>query len=222
MGQFIAASAFKNVLPENLSREIVDYAKKFDVACELAEDDSPTEENWDILIYKPQNGWTVVLWPTYFGVHDFGICREISEKLGILVSSVHVYDGDYWSHGLFENGKILDLFCSRPTYFEEHRKDFERLKKKWQGKDEIIAGSFGVQRGLIAPYLKDIDLLKVNELGKVFPNDQFELSDFWVFVDFWQKAGIIYPDYPENSAYEIRLRLAEDFGDKLPAGGFEL
>jgi hypothetical protein len=58
------------------------------------------------------------------------------------------------------------------------------------------------------------------ELGKAFPDDEFELDSPWVFVDFWRRLGPRYPQHP--SASPARIRLASGWLNKLPAGDAEL
>jgi hypothetical protein len=42
----------------------------------------------------------------------------------------------------------------------------------------------------IAPYFATVG---ENHMGKAFADDEFELSNFWVFTDFWRRVGISYP-----------------------------
>lgn len=51
---------------------------------------------------------------------------------------------------------------------------------------------------------------------KPLPDDHTTLSDVWIFTDFWQKAGITYPDtdLPQRS-----VRFNEPGHEALPTGG---
>ena len=51
---------------------------------------------------------------------------------------------------------------------------------------------------------------------KAYPTDETTLEDFWVFMDFWAKLGIRYPDIPDEKPSVI-LRITGDFMAKLPA-----
>jgi hypothetical protein len=57
-------------------------------------------------------------------------------------------------------------------------------------------------------------------MGRAFPDDEFELDDAWVFVDFWRRLGPRYPD--ETTSHARALRLAPDWAGKLPDGDEEL
>jgi len=44
-------------------------------------------------------------------------------------------------------------------------------------------------------------------------DDQFPLGDYWVFVDFWKRLGIMYPDMREPVT---RVRLNRFYNKRLP------
>ena len=52
-------------------------------------------------------------------------------------------------------------------------------------------------------------------------NDEFELGDVWVFVDFWRHLGIRYPEPADGPvAGEVAIRFI-DKPSALPTGGSE-
>lgn len=186
----------------------------------------------DATVFASKDRWTIVLWPEYFNIHDFSICAALSERLPTLVSTVHVYDGDYWVHGLFEQGHLLDQFCSQPYYFAEDSETANQMKAKWRGSPEAIAPRFQVPVDAIRGYLSHLPLPEVSAPQsrsllsflkrhkpnvsdrKVKSDDAFGLDNFWVFTDFWRSLGIRYPD--DMTKWAKLLRFASDFTEHLP------
>ena len=118
MGHFLAVSAFRDRSVQSVSDAVVAYAKRFDCDCEPATGGEP-DDSRDALVFPPENGWTAILWPSYFNIHDIELCRNVSSALAAIVSTVHVYDGDYWTHALIESGTVRDVFASMPYYFAD-------------------------------------------------------------------------------------------------------
>lgn len=143
-------------------------------------------------IWTPVNGWTVVIWPTWFT--DLNIVSpKLSADLGTLASAISVYDGDFWTHQLWRNGVELDRFNSSPEYFAPDRQELRRLREEWAGRPDVVAQAFGVNadtvaRYLIPPYIGFFGRLRGRR--KPFPDDASTLGDVWVFVDFWRRLGI--------------------------------
>lgn len=138
-----------------------------------------------------------------------------------LVCTVHVYDEDYWVNAIFEKGTSVSLFASEPSYFSESEEDAAKLKAKWSGDANAVSQLLSVPQEAISPYFVHLDAENPNQPGKAFPDDEFELSNFWVFTDFWRQLGITYPADVTN--YQERLRLPKGFGRKLPfSDQFEL
>ena len=233
MGYFLAVSAFQDSTVEKLAQAIQQYAAEFGVACQIF--DPPQNESspkTDTTVFSPTNGWTIVLWPEYFNIHDFPICEVLSDRLSTLVSTIHVYDGDYWAHGLFEKGQLIDQFCSQPGYFAENLEIAEQMKARWQGNPEAVASRFKVPVDVVRGYLVHFSPSEENvpqprsllsflkrrkprvSDHKVKPDDEFELDNFWVFTDFWKRLGIHYPD--DMTGWARLLRLASDFTNHLP------
>lgn len=202
MGNFLAATAVKGACVEAVGA-VLDYMEAHGAAAELLEGEPPGR--LDAHFVEQPGGWTVILWPAYFNVHDFPVAAEISGKLRTLVSTMNVYDDDCWSHGLFENGVELDRFCSCPEVA-----DLE--PEEWKGDPALLARKFGVEPAMVAAYYQHISD-DTDPDARAFEDDEFELCDTWVFTDFWKRLGIDYPDPPER----VRLvRLDKRFADKLP------
>jgi hypothetical protein len=220
MGHFLAVSAFRDQSVEAVASSTISYASMYGLACKTM-GPGKADERVDLIIFAPQNRWTVVLWPQYFNVHDMELCRFLSEELSSLVSTVHVYHDDYWANATFDRGNTLSLFASVPGYFTESEGDAQRLKAKWSGNVSAVSMAVSVPEETISPHLVHLDPQRPNQPGKAFPDDRFELWNFWVFTDFWRRLGIAYP--ADVGDYRERLRLPKDFGRKLPCGDqFEL
>jgi hypothetical protein len=186
----------------------------------------------DALIFEQQNEWRVILWPEYFNVHDFAICQAMSERLQTLVSTVHVYDDDYWAHGMFQNGVLIDKFCSIADYFAKEDASARVLLEDWRGNADKVADAIGVTSGTVSRYMVSLSprsqtrrlfgLLSRTSppSGKAYADDTCPIDDFWVFTDFWRRLGIIYPE--NMSSWALLLRFPPNFSERLPTGEYQL
>jgi hypothetical protein len=155
-----------------------------------------------------------VLWPRYFNIHDFPLARAVASARSWLVSTVHVYDGDYWEHLCCSGGAELHAFGSRPRYWQDDAPaDYQRMMA-YATEPSRLAAALGVSPQVIQPYLVDVDALSDPE-AKALPDDEATLGDIWVFVDFWRRLGIVFPTPPQNRAAVLRVGL--NVAKKLPA-----
>jgi hypothetical protein len=113
MGEWIATSAFRCDDLSGLTESIRACLARFDVDAETVPRSEHGEDH-DALIYAANNGWIVVNWPLWFYSNAL-VGETVSRALETIATTVHVYDGDYWTHLLFDRGRLLDRFCSRPT-----------------------------------------------------------------------------------------------------------
>lgn len=211
MGDFFAASAFRDAPVPAVAAAITRYAEAHEVAC-TAQSGHPANESSDVMLYEPEGGWTVVIWPVYFNIHDVPACAAVSKELRCRAVTVNVYDGDFWSFEFFEAGNLIDRAAPRADYFAEDDDGAATLREQWRGDPEQVAATFGVPVDPLRPYYAYLG--HEDTPGKAHPDDQFSREDFWVFVDLWRRLGITYPVDPE--AFVARLRLAKVFGRKLP------
>jgi hypothetical protein len=222
MGEFVAASAFQTDRVDQVQEAVEGF---------FAEHQWPahrtglgTAASDDVLIFAPVNGWTVVLWPTYFS--DVPAAEFVSRALGVLASSAHIYDGDYWGHTLLRGGQVVDRFASMPDYFTDDAEEVAALARTWAGNPVAVAEAIGCSVADVAPYLvpividsgEDDDDLDEEPagFGKALPDDEFDLDNPWVFVDFWRRLGITYP--ADMTGFANRIRLAANWLGKLPGG----
>lgn len=213
MGLFLAATAVRSESVSEIAHAISQCMQSHDVKHEVLLGSTPFNEDTDAQIFLPTNGWTVVLWPNYFNIHDFPVAMAIAAARSWLISAVHVYDGDYWEHLAVSGTEELHSFCSRPTYWKDEPSELERVAKFISAPERLALAS-GVSVASLMPYFVDAD--GIADDAKADPADQFLLSDIWVFTDFWRRLGITYPDPPGNPASIVRL--SKWFAKRLPHG----
>jgi len=239
MGDFLAVSAFRTEDATALAQAVASYLEAHGVTCKVREEASGAGEPTDAAIYGPENGWVRVLWPQYFNVHDFPLCGAISVQRQLVVSTVHVYDGDFWEHLFLNAGSVLHKFSSWPDYFAEDAEAAARAKTEWKGHSAALAAFLGLpadsfsryfvhmpidrpavppapaKKSLFSWFQKREGASSTPPVTKAYDDDKFDLDNYWVFTDFWQRLGIKYPDPPNVGIIKV-LRLDRRFGTKLP------
>lgn len=208
MGMFLAITAFRESDQSKVFNSIRSYFEKAGVPIADVTNGAKVQERTDALVYDQTPGWTVVLWPPYFNIHDFPLTKFVAADLGIMVSALHIYDGDYWEH-LFQNGaESLHYFSSRPGYWEEEGQELPA----YEPNPGRMCHALSVEAKNVEGYLVDVDAVEPGTLA--YEGDQFEIDDIWVMADFWNKLGIIYPEVED---YRAVWRLDQSFSTKLPA-----
>lgn len=231
MGYFLSVSAVRGCSAEVLGDAISAVMAAHGVATEPSS--GPPDPRTDLSIFAG-TPWTIVLWPEHFNVHDIAICAQLSKTFGT-ISTVHTYDEEYWTHALCVDGNVIDRFCSMPGYFAKGPQESARLAAAWRGNATVLASTIGCDPARLSPYLvhrppqSGQPVPKPGLISRLFgaktrphapvkahAEDEFDLDNFWVFVDFWKQAGIPYP--ANMRKYDRVIRLAEDFSDRLPVG----
>lgn len=235
MGEFVSATAFRTSAAAALSEAVCRYAEAHGVACTPVSVSDEFASN--TLIFAPQGGWTVVFWPDHFVGLEVAAAVALTRELDLLASVVFVADGKYWAHVLVEKGQEIDHFCPRPSRIPASSADAAQHTKKWRGSAALLAGKFGVPESSLAPYLRNLDAeaeaarppkpgffarFFAGEpppffAGPAFPDDEYDLDDCDVYVDFWRRAGIHRPAEMELAAPAYAWRFGDNFADKLPA-----
>jgi hypothetical protein len=212
MSHFLAVSAVRGVPTAGVAAAIKEVVGRHGVGLEQVQA-AMAEDGRDVRLFAAP-GWSIILWPQYFNIHDLPMAESLSAELSTVVSTIHVYDDQYWTHGFFEQGRRLDMFASRPRFFDEEVDAAPIDPNEWAGDAELIARSVGVESGAVAGYLVHMDAPGA-PTGRVHPDDDFPLDDFWVFVDFWRRLGIHYP--ADMGTAEASWRLSPGFDRRLPA-----
>jgi hypothetical protein len=211
MSYFLAVSAIRGVPTTKVAAAIKEVVGRHGVGLEPAQTNA-ADDRRDVHLFAAHD-WTIVLWPQYFNIHDLPMAESLSAELSTVVSTIHVYDEQYWTHGLFEHGRRLDAFASRPRFFDEEVGAEPIDPTEWAGDAGLVARTVGVDPDVVAGYLVHMDAPGA-PTGKVNPDDDFPLDDFWVFVDFWRRLGIEYP--ADMGTAEASWRLSPGFDRRLP------
>lgn len=212
MGHFLAVTAFQLEDEKQVTNALTEYCNRHGASATVIDNVATPDEKRHALVYGSISGWTLVIWPAYFNLHDVPLSQQISEKLKIHVSTISVYDDDYWCHYLFNIGQKVDEFCSRPDYWAQSEEELAGFADQYKGSPEIVARNMNIDVTSINRYYQP--LLEDKDYGKAYPNDTVELDDIWVFVDFWGKLGIKYPD--DIAGFKSAIDLTTEFSSRLP------
>ncbi|MDP9796357.1 hypothetical protein J2S43_004869 [Catenuloplanes nepalensis] len=183
--------AFRHDDAGEVARLVVAYAAERGVEAQVGAPGGGEAAN-QVDVFEPLDGWTVVMWPGTGAEATVEIARVVSLRLGTVASCVSAFEDDFWSHLVFESGRERDRFTSRPDYFEEE----SGTEHRWISDPATVAGVFGVETGEITDYLTAVteEDLDADDERRAHPDDEYALTDSWVFVDFWRHLGITYPD----------------------------
>ena len=215
MGHFLTVTAFKSDNTDRIVNSILEYTSEFDVNSRIAESvDEPCDQRHAV-VYESVDGWCVVVWPSHFFGFEAPLAQALSATLDTVISTISVYDGDYWSHKFFSSGVQLDNFCSMPTYWCDSDDDTELIISEFRGSPCFVAENLNIDESTIQGYY--LPILEDKDYPKVVPGDKFGLDDFWVFTDFWDKLNIQYP--ANGMSYYKVVDLTRTFSKKLPEVG---
>jgi hypothetical protein len=140
-------------------------------------------------LYPSGTNWTGLLihLNSLFGDSLASAISKMTNGISILF---YEYDQAAWGYHLFNNGEILDQFWNLPEVVELNAADFA-------GNASLMASTFNAKKELIEPYLKHIT---EKSEGKILPDDEFEITDHWVRVDFMKRLNLLYSDL-KNGKY---------------------
>jgi len=225
MGVFMSMTAVRLADPAPVADAVIGYASAHGIAAAVDHEPPGTGERDIAQVTPAGNGWNVIFWSKYF-VGLGPASRWLSGDLDTLTSAVDIYDGDLWNHLLFQHGELVDRFSSCPDYFTTDRNEKAQLRRAWAGSPDTVGEAFGVEPAMIAGYL--LHPYSSGLFGRalrnrrIHPDDKFELGNVWVFVDFWRRLGI---DYPEPgtvlAAPEVVVRFDGEGSKAMPSGGTE-
>jgi hypothetical protein len=211
MGGFMALTALPVTDTWAVADAISRYAARHGVLTEVLGPEAVNDDDV-ATVSPPHDGWSVMAWPTYFvGLEPAALW--LSAEFGAVSSAMTFYDGDFWMHVACERGEYRDQFASMPGYFAEDPDEVAALRRRWAGSPATLSSLFGRPVDEIAPYLVEPEDLRA------FPDDTFTLDDPWVFVDFWRRLGITYPDPAAGATVERCVRFLPPGSATLPSGG---
>lgn len=135
---------------------------------------------------------------------DSLIGERLAAELSRLTSAPSIvlseYDQTTWGYALFLDGAESDSFWSVPEIVGVDA-------AAARGTPSLLSRIFNVPESDFAPYLKHLPS-ELPETPKVFPDDEFALSDHWVRVDFMRRLGLQYPA-PGQTAGGRHIRIVE-------------
>ena len=126
-------------------------------------------------------------------LHDSeGVAAALSESIGLPVIDLHFSDDVVWGYALFQAGREVDRYSSRPNYWEEQ----SPIEIERQSGDALVVASVWpeVAADVIVEYLTNKEsLTEEAEESRAYPEDHFSVSDAWQLCDFMRKLGLDYP-----------------------------
>jgi len=211
----LAVTAIRDVSIIDVEDGILSYLRRNGVSSKIVEPGYTEDDSHDCQIFENQKDWTIILWPEFFNIHDQPLARRLAGERGWFVSTISVYDGDYWMHLCCKGAQELHRFCSWPTYWAGEDEATVAEALNFDIEPSRLAVEVGVESSMIQPYLVDVEPLMRAEPVKAHEDDEFPLQNMWVFTDFWRRMGVIYPDLSKIRPVRT-LRLAPGFSSRLP------
>jgi hypothetical protein len=207
----MALTALSVAEPAAITAAISRYAAGHGVGTDVLGPEAVNDEDV-ATVSPPEGGWTVIAWPTYFAGLT-AASEWLSSEFGTVASAMTFYDGDFWQHVAYRYGVERDRFTSMPDHFADDPAEVASLRWEWAGNADVLEELFGCPAAAVAPYLAAPDG------HRAFPDDAFDLDDPWVFVDFWRRLGIRYPDPASGGTVERCVKFLPPGSVALPIGG---
>ncbi len=191
MGNFLSATAFHLDTVDAVVTAVSAAAAARQVQVEWLLKNGARRSHEDAMVYAPVGAWTVVIWPTSAANQ---LPRAVSVARGVLVSTVYIHDDDLWGHTCYRGTTRLHDYSSAPDYFEGPRDcDDDYHARVRASRDPMaLALAFGVPASTLAPYL--VAGAPRAPDRRAHADDEFTVGDIWVFVDFWRRLGITFPN----------------------------
>lgn len=217
MSQYLAATAFKTKDYESLISLDIDcevYSLNTDIIASRKNNENKADLEGSRYLYPEKYGWTFVSWGTIDGdiIDDCTkISRSISKILKIQVSNVRICQSSYWTHHFFNDGKLIDQYCSIPHNLfgeDEEQLELNELIEMYKGSADKLAEICEIKVDSIDRYYQHIIDFEKN-YGKAYPDDECHVGEEWAFLDLWKKLGIEYPEDVESYLYEIDVSYYE-------------
>lgn len=146
-------------------------------------------------VFEQQDSAVVILFNHDSCMEGNGFSYSFSGETTGVVLSIYVYDSDYWGYTLYDDGKEVDMFCTRP-YWSLSNPSLEELQK-YSGNSAVLSKYFNVEEDSIKNYLVSWSEDTDTET-KAYPDDKHSQED-WQILDFMEKLGYHYPEEDEPS-----------------------
>ena len=174
---FLATTALRDVTVRELLPEIEAWFDTHFIVClQVSAVDRPQMDR--LTVYAPHNGWTTVVWPTYFSWHS-EVARHLSARLRTVASSVDVYHSETWQHVVYDNGNLVDEYATDPSYLVSDLDDPRAVARRWRGNPELVARHVGST---------------ARAIGRHYRRNRRSFGfDEWNFADLWADLGILFP-----------------------------
>ncbi len=118
------------------------------------------------LVGPASAGWVGVYSEGYGQDEEFGL--GVADKVGGVVMQLMVHDDDVLEYWVWENGKLVDTYCSQPGYF--YGEDTGELEQQLSGDSEVLARTCGGTADALREALNqesDEEVSGVNRLAKL-------------------------------------------------------
>ncbi len=145
---------------------------------------------------RPRDGgWSSLLLPLRSELGD-PLAMALSRATNSAVLACYEYDQCAWGFAVFVNGARVEYFWNAP--------DFVQVSpESCSASAEALGQLFAVDPAPLVPYLTHRDLER--RPGKAHADDEFELGDHWVRVDFMRRLGIAYANPGSPGFRHVRL-----------------
>jgi hypothetical protein len=176
---FLATTALRDVTVRELVPEIEAWFDDHFIVCTDVTGVELRSAMDCLSVYEPHNGWTTVVWPTFFGPHHSEMADHLSRRLRTVVTSVDVYHSETWQHVVYADGKLVDEYATDASYLVSSLDDPRAIARRWRGNPEAVARYLGSSAREIARHYRR------NRRSRSF--------DEWDFTKLWEDFGILYP-----------------------------
>jgi len=127
----------------------------------------------------------------------------------MLVSTIKVYDGDLWAHGLFKRGELFDQVASKPKHFailsRNRMKRQRRPAKGWARVLLIILGTLCVALGILGMFLPVLPTTPFLLLAAICYGRSSETFYQWLITNRW--CGRYIRNYREGRGILLKQKI---------------
>jgi hypothetical protein len=141
------------------------------------------------------DNWSFLLLPLNSELAE-SLAMNLSATSRYPVAAFYEYDQRAWGFTLYREGMRVGRYCNAPTWIGE-RPETMAISP------DLVAEAFSVTVSDVAGYLRHID--ETTSDSRVFPGDEFVLTDHWVRCDLMRRLGLEYPDMRTGACRRVKL-----------------